>query len=444
MLLDRVDAAHFLRRVGFGGRADELDLFTGMDSDEAVDFVIDASVNPIGEPAFMSAPFDAEWQRAQAAPGWWIQRMADSTWVGRTPDMPSPLVEQLTLFWHGHFTSSMGEVNDLAKVIEQNLVLRHGCLGDFEALCQEISVGGAMLKYLDNATNIASSPQENFARELMELFTMGVGNYDENDVVAMARAWTGHNTVGWVANLGYEVNDYVFVADDHDYGPKTIFGITRNWDGPETITEIVKGSKANATARFLTQKLFSHFVHADPPTQVIDELAPTFVASGSSIAELLRAILKHPRMWDGTAYRALVKPPIHMGADLIKRSGLPADKPGFHWSLKAAGQQVFHPPNVAGWGENAYWLSATTAWGRQNIVSGIAWEVRQMNPELLADLPGMSGAAAATRLLDQFGIIDPTPTTHANVAAWIDAAPGYALPHEAAVVAGLTPEFHII
>lgn len=444
MLLDRGDAAHFLRRVGFGGRAEELDLFTGMDSDAAVDLVIDASVNPIAQPAFMTAEFEQEWQRAQAAPGWWIQRMADSTWVNRTPDMASPLVEQLTLFWHGHFTTSMGKVYDLEKIIEQNLVLRHGCLGDFESLCQEISIGGAMLNYLDNATNIASAPQENFARELMELFTMGVGNYDEGDVVEMAKAWTGHNTVGWVPALSQTVNDYIFVADDHDYGPKTIFGITRNWDGPETITEIVKGSKADATARFITNKLFSHFVHAEPPASVIDELAPVFVSSGASIAELLRAILKHPRMWDSSSRRALVKPPIHMAADLIKRIGLSADMPGFHWSLRATGQQPFHPPNVAGWGENGYWLSATTAWGRQSIVSNVAWRIKENNPGFLPDLTSLSGAAAATRLLDWFGIIDPTPTTASNVAAWLDGAPDWAMPHEAAVVAALAPEFHVI
>ena len=179
MALTRADAAHFCRRVGYGGTDAELELFTGMERSAAVDYVLGSLVNGLVRPTWIDDGTD-EWIARESTTDWWIQRMADSRWTNRDANTPSPLREKLAFFWHGHFACGHEKVEDMQKMFDQIQLYHDHGLGDFEYLVQEVSIGGAMLVYLDNATNYAEEPQENFARELMELFTMGVGNYTEN------------------------------------------------------------------------------------------------------------------------------------------------------------------------------------------------------------------------------------------------------------------------
>ena len=447
MALNRSDAAHFCRRVGYGGLPAELDFFTGMEVDAAVDYVLGVDVNPPPLPGFFADGLDS-WEERALCTAWWIQRMADSTWVGRNPNTPSPLREKIAFFWHGHFASSDEKVYDFPKLFDQNVLYRNDGLGDFENLCQQISVGGAMLVYLDNATNVAGEPQENFARELMELFTMGVGNYTEDDVVSMARAWTGHNTVGWDNVNMVEINDYVFNAEYHDNGNKTLFGITRNWDGPETITEIVHGVRQQATARFISRKLFSHFAHAQPPESVVNELAAVFIGANMQIEPLVRAILVHPRFWGAESRHQLVKPPVDWLAEIVKRVGFPAEDFDPHWRLGRTGQTPFEPPNVSGWGENGYWLSTATAWGRQDLAMGSLWRAEALDLPFLNELgdEGVTEDQAADMVFDAFGIVDRSASSRNGLKSWFqDMADNnpWGLDHEGVALGAMLPEFHV-
>lgn len=299
-----------------------------------------------------------------------------------------------------------------------------------------------MLSYLDNATNVRGNEQENFARELMELFTCGVGNFTEGDVVAAAKAWTGHNTVGW--NGTRNDHTYVFRADRHDNSNKTLFGITRNWDGPDTITELCHGARAVATSRFITRKLYQFFVHPDPSAQEIDLLAGVFRTHNLSVRELLRAMLGRPDFWSPRARAALVKSPTEWVVDTLRRTGIPVTEAGAWWAMPAMGQRLFDPPNVAGWKQNAYWVSTATAWGRARWVSHIRWKVD--NPPVFAGVGDLAPSQIVERILTTFGITRPSPSTQQALASWATHARQHhrwSIRHNAVVLGALCPDFQV-
>ena len=206
---------------------------------------------------------------------------------------PTPLAEKMTLFWHSHFACGFEKVQDMSAMQDQHTIFRQYGMGDFGELLRRVSISSAMLVYIDNESNVAGGIQENFARELMELHTIGVGNFTEADVVAMARAWTGHNVVGW--NGSWYDTTYHYYANRHDNGQKTLFGITDNWDatgqygGRSTINELVYGVKQADTARFIARKLFKFFVNISPTDTTVQNLANVFVGAGMNIAALVRA-----------------------------------------------------------------------------------------------------------------------------------------------------------
>ena len=181
----------------------------------------------------------------------------------------------MTLFWSNHFVSSFDKVYDARAMWDQVQLYRSLALGNFRTLCHQMALTVAMLEYLDNATNAAGSPNQNFARELIELMTLGPGNYTEADVDASARAWTGHGIDDSV-----QPRRYVFRPTWHDNGTKTFFGTTKNWDGPAIIDEILDNpAKRTIMARFICRKLWGWFAYAKPADAVINGLADVFVAN---------------------------------------------------------------------------------------------------------------------------------------------------------------------
>ena len=244
------------------------------------------------------------------------------------------------------------------------------------------------------------------------------------------------------------INDYVFRADRHDNGSKTIFGITRNWDGPETITEIVRGSKQQATARFMARKVFSHFAHARPPASVVNELAASFIAADMSVAALLRAVLVHPRFWDGNSRHQLVKPPVDFIAELVKRTGVPTADQGLLWQMSFTGQIPFDPPNVSGWGENGYWLSTATAWGRQEFGEWALWRSESLELPFLNQIAdeGVSPSQAADAIFAGFGILNGSAASRNGLESWFIEMQNdnpWGLDHEGVIMGALLPEFHV-
>lgn len=431
-VLTRSDAAHFLRRIGFGGTEAEIQHFTGRTRLQAVT----EAMNFADAPDVVAPPVYGhgnQWEKWVTAYEWWVTRMRDTI---------KPLQEKMTLFWHGHFCSEQWKVDDMGAMFDQNNLFRTQGLGNFHSLAQAVSIGPAMLVYLDNATNRVGAEQENFARELMELFTLGVGNYTEGDVVAMAKAWTGHNSVGW--NGSFYDPTYVFRENRHDNTNKTLFGITRNWNGPEALTEIVNGSKRPQCARFIARKMYRFFANATPADATVQYLADQFTASNMDIATLLREILLHEDFWGEKSRYALVKSPIEFVVSLLRRVPVPVANAGLTWSMQSMGQILYNPPNVAGWGQNGYWLSTATAWGRGQWLAGMRWRLADLG--YWATLKDQSAADAVSTIFSDLGIVDPSPNTRSQLQSWftsMKSSASWAIQPNALIMGGTCPDFQL-
>lgn len=459
--LSRHDAAHLLRRAGFGGSDAELVALTGASREDAVSAVMgftstDATPQgpDVGVPGFVNN--SAQWEARGDAIEWWIQRMADldnpTTVPGTVPAVSAsiPIWEKLSLFWHEHFACGQDKVSDFPRMWDQIRMFRRMAMGDFENLVRATAVHPAMLVFLDNQSNVADGIQENFARELMELHTCGVGNFTEEDVVSMARAWTGHNTVGWTGSRWDPT--YQYRPDRHDHGPKKLFGITANWNGVQvepgerdTVTELVKGEKQPETARFVAAKLFRYFAHLTPAEATIDELADAFVAADMEIAALVRAVLLHDDFWAEQARHGLVKSPVEFVVSLVRRSGLPANQMGLPWSMEPMGMTLFDPPSVKGWGQGEYWLGTVSAWARGGFARHQRWRAEKAG--LLAELESdPDDEAAAAAIFALFGLEEVSATTRDAVERWHRRTyqhTRWAAAPQGFLVGALCPEFHL-
>lgn len=399
--MSRADAAHLLRRVGFAPTLAEIDQIAALDRVAAVDQVLDtrAATTP-PDPAFLTDAGLADWQKHQRLQWWWLDRMRATA---------TPIVEKLTLFWHNHFVSAQGKLYDIALLHRQNQLYRRLALGNYRDLVQQMAIEPAMLEYLDNASNRSGVVQENFGRELLELFTLGQGNFTETDVVAMSRAWTGHN-------LTADGRNYQFYANRHDNSAKTLFGISRNWDGPAAVDELLLGSRQQAAARFLVAKLWSWFAHPGPPTAVVDDLTAAFVASGLEIRALLRAMLLRDEFWSTAARYALVRQPAEFVVATLRATGLGPDVLHPEWFMEGMGQVLYDPPNVAGWKQNGYWVSTSGYWSRAAWGRYCRWVASERG--VFQGVAGLNAAAAVQSAFDRFGVVDASPATRAGLEAW--------------------------
>jgi uncharacterized protein (DUF1800 family) len=390
-------------------------------------------VNP---PATRPAGIDtapSEYAGFYSALYWWFERMTT---------VPAPLQEKMTLFWHGHFACSNVKVQTWAKMMDQNLLFRSLGVGSFRDLCLQASLSPAMLIYLDNIANVAANPQENFARELMELHTIGVGEFTESDVVAMTRAWTGHGQVGW---NGTRMDfDYLFRPEQHDNGLKTLFGITRNWDAPDTIDELVLGVKRTACARFITRKLYRFFVAPQAPDAVVNALATVFETSGMSIGALLRAMFLHESFWASENRFALVRSPIEYVVNLIRVTGLHLADAGLHFTLYGMGQVPFYPPNVDGWPHHEGWLSSSTLWARASFLQFVQWGTAGNG--WWGNIQALGADAGIDKVLLDLGLVDASPATVSLLKAWFAdfvTQHAWAAPADCLLMGCMTPEFQL-
>jgi uncharacterized protein (DUF1800 family) len=407
--VDPANIAHLLRRTEFVAKTARVSALSAMaDISAAVDDVLDFTPN--GSPTLpLYLTYHDEndgWSQYVYAYNWWLENM-------RT--RPRPMQEKMTLFWHGHFTSSWWDgIGRADHMMHQNQLYRLQALGNFRALTQAMALEPAMLVYLSNADNRKGSPNQNFARELMELFTLGVGNYTEADVEAAARAWTGYNA-DWPAYT------YQFFPDRHDTNPKTFFGQSRNWNGPEIIDEILRDNPAKRliAARYITNKLWSFFAYPGGPTSVINELADVFIAANLDLKPLLKALLIHPEFYSTAAKQGLVRTPTDWLVALSHATGLTGDDLGGSWQGERMGQTLYNPPNVAGWKANAYWMNTGAVSARAGVARGITWHLRNTGPyNGFEDLNGMTAAAAVDFVATYFGMAPlSTATRNALIAA---------------------------
>ncbi len=369
-LLSLDDARHLLNRSGFAASAADAESFTGLSRQEAADWLLrtsrDVSVTP--PPAWVSTPIvpasklrDMTREEREAEQRLNIERAFDlrEWWFREMLTTPSPLTEKMTLFWHNHFATSQQKVRYTTLMYQQNALLRKNALGNFGSMLRQVARDPAMLIYLDNANSRREQPNENFAREVMELFTLGEGNYSEQDIKEMARAFTG-----W--SLDRETGEFMFRRGMHDAGVKTIFGKRANFDGDQAIDLLLKRPE---TAVFITRKLWREFVSPAPDEADVVRLAALFRESGYSIAKLMQAMLVSDAFYAADNRGSLVKSPVEFVVGTLKQFEIqtPNLRP-FVLASALLGQNVFTPPNVKGWPGGEAWINATTLLGRKQFI----------------------------------------------------------------------------
>ena len=454
----RADAAHLLRRAGYGGTNAEINAFRGKSLTSAVDAVLghkSSDVIPagpdVGTPSFVTN--SSGYQAQRDSTNWWLHRMATLPQPASVSSGELPIHERMAFFWHDHFACGVDKVGSMETMWDQIRRFRKHGLRHFDTLVREASLSPAMLIALDNHTNHYFAEQENFARELMELYTCGVGNFTESDVVSMARAWTGHSIVGWNGS-GYE-RTYEYRSVEHNHNNKTLFGITANWNGVkvvngerDTITELINGARKTATSKFIARKLFRHFANYWPSQQTVDELATVMRGNGMKISPVLRAIFHHEDFWaSGTRY-ALIKSPADFTVSWLKRLDLNLNETGelsLDSRLRDMGQELFEPPSVAGWGRGTKWLSSAGAWSRGEFLESMRYK-----DAVQAALPDIDDDDDPLWVVDQLvnflGLEDVSDNTETAIREWFqDAAfnASSSISRNRGILAGMCPEFHV-
>ena len=373
---ERVRVAHLLRRSGFGATKAELDHFAAMGQTAATEAILNYSKtsNAALESQLPTIDLGGTPQPTAAAiQAWWLQRMAQSA---------RPLEEKMTLFWHGLLTSGLDKAGP-AQLFTQNQLFRGMALGNFDDLLKAVSKDPAMMVYLDTETNRKGKPNENYARELMELFTTGIGHYSEDDVRESARSFTGWTLQGG-KQLRYTTASQL-VPRLHDAGVKTFMGKTGTFTGDDIVEMLVP---LRATAVRLSTRLFSFFAYPNPDQEIVNHLADTFQKAHYNVGAVVRQIFTMDAFYSDQAYRALVKSPAELVAQTLKATG--ANARGYTAAAAAMapmGQVLFYPPNVAGWPGGSSWINSSTLLNRINFANAAAqWSQASMTAQTLAQL----------------------------------------------------------
>jgi len=383
---DAVKAAHLLNRAGFGGTTDEIAAVMEAGPADSIDRLLDFpdasadEINPADVPDLSSidgypktfadrrklyASKTAEERQAilnelmaknrealVATIGWWVNRMARG---------PYPLQEKLTLFWHGHFTTSAKDERSAWLMWEQNELLRRQAAGNFGDFVRAISRDPAMLDYLNNAQNRKQKPNENYARELMELFTLGIGNYSERDIKEAARSFTG-----WA----HDGDDFVFRAFDHDKGQKTFFGRRGDFDGDDVITIILQHPKC---APYIAQRLLTFFVTDEPDQAVCESLGAMLRDAKYDLRPVLHTIFTSRLFYSPSVIGSQIKSPVQLVVGTVRL--LDIDLPDvrtMYGAMDQMGQVPMMPPSVKGWPGGRMWINTSTLFVRYNTAVYLA------------------------------------------------------------------------
>jgi uncharacterized protein (DUF1800 family) len=424
---------HLLRRAGFGARPDELEYYGQMSTTQAVDELVDYDRIADDVDSFIgNAAYVGTTTRGVFSPRTNITD-ARQRWLFRMVHSDRPLQEKMTLFWHNHFATGYAKIagalgaaeatrylaakaaEDPGKVRGQIEMLRDNALGNFRDILINVAKDTAMLVWLDGRTNTKAKPQENFAREIMELFTMGVGNYTEPDVYAGARVFTGWNLVrtGNAAD-GSQHFEFIYNPGQHDTAPKS-FSFPIYPDGNATIParaaaggmqdglDFINGLAANPnTGRYLAAKLWRFFVSEfrDPDPAFVDRIAAVYLQNGYEMRPVIREVLLSSQFWDAASYWARYSWPVEYVVRALKDVG---------WSgfsvdtaltpLANMGQVLFEPPDVAGWDAGRTWFSTGAMLARMNFASTISANQRF---NLVAAVKNAGASRSADGLLSYF------------------------------------------
>ncbi len=371
-------AAHLLGRAGLGATPEQLHEYAPMTRVEAIDRLLTmprATGTRLSPPDWIDARpaddfpesdrmgiskddlrkkvRDLQRQRGRALKAWWYEELLSTD---------APLRERMTLFWHNHFTSSLQKVKDPRLMYQQNALLREHALGSFQALVGAVARDAAMLQYLDGQRSRKNKPNENFARELLELFTLGEGHYTESDIKEAARAFTG-----W--RVQRRTGETHNVRRQHDRGKKTFMGETGTLDGDDIVRIVLENPQ---TARFITEKLWHYLVSPEPDASEVDRLAKVFRDSKYDTKTLVRAMLLSPTFWAGSTRGSLAKSPVDLLVGTVRAFDLPIwDIGNLVQASRRLGQDLLDPPNVKGWPGGANWISSTTLLLREQFLTAV-------------------------------------------------------------------------
>jgi uncharacterized protein (DUF1800 family) len=388
---DAAKAAHLHRRAGFGStRADIL-----RDVKDGPTASVDRFLKPRAVTADEQGILDSLRQGvldsgdADRLKAWWLYRVLYD---------PDVLREKLTLFWHGHFATSNRKVNNLTLMLAQNELFRKHALGPFADLAGGVVGDAAMLVWLDGAGSKKEKPNENFGREFLELFTLGIGNYTEKELREAARAFTG-----WSIEKGAGV----FHEAGHDAGEKTFLKRTGAWKSADIVRITLEQP---ACAEFLCKKLYRYFVREDedPSAELLRPLTQELRDRNYDIGHLVGVILRSRHFYDSAVRRQRIACPVEFSAGLLRSLEVPrADVRLLALALacERQGQDLFYPPNVKGWDGGKTWLNSTTVLERGNWCNDIIWGnadfgLKTYDPLAWAKRSGIAPAKAAEALLD--------------------------------------------
>ena len=394
-------AAHLLNRAGFGGTPAEIEKLLKMGHGDAVDYLVDYERIPDATlPPEWAKPDPDRLQRAKQTRqlrqemrdaseekrkeleektralrraeqqnwrmntvdlrGWWLNRMAHG---------PRPLQEKLTLFWHGHFATSIQKVKDSYLMYLQNETFRKHASGSWRDLLVEVTRDPAMLIWLDQTQSRKQNPNENYAREVMELFALGEGNYTEKDISEAARAFTG-----LVYDRLSQTSDYR--PGLHDEGEKTVLGKTGKLDWQDVLDVIVAQPQA---ARFICAKLWNFFVSDKTPDPLITELATRFRKADHHFKPVLRAMFRSEEFYSESVIRNHVKSPVQWLVSNVRMLERELPPPAVAGNmLSNLGQDLFAPPNVKGWDGGLTWITTNNLLARYNLAEGLVYGKNQI------------------------------------------------------------------
>lgn len=373
---DRSKVAHLLRHFGLGASEAELEEYGKLGYKGAVEKLLEYKSVDEGFDTPIEAFVNIEGRLFMNAAQWW--------WALRLLTTKRPLQEKLTLFWHDHFATSASKVGAVYLMQQQNETMRQHACGKFEDLLLNVSKDPAMLFWLDNQYNVKGRPNENFAREVMELFTIGLNNYREDDIKEIARAYTGwrfrFQRPPEMSNLPAK-GEYAFQANLHDTQAKSVLGMHGNWNG-EDICRILANQPQ--TSRFMSRKLWEWFAYPNPSLELVENLAATWRKAGSDLKTVLRTIAMHPEFTSPRAMRSITKNPVDFVIPPLRAIGAgrrvaEAIKKGEHRRkdnninfqaiaalpatvqiMRNMGMELFFPMDVDGWTSGEGWITTAT------------------------------------------------------------------------------------
>lgn len=375
---DLAAARHLLARAGFGGTVEQARELHALGLDGMVSWLVDYEDQPdvVGpyiwradekQPsireirkldekerrALRQKTRRADQRRLVELRQWWVKRMLETR---------RPLEEKMTLFWHGHFTTSYRDVRSSKLLSQQNDLLRTHATGNFGELLHEISRDPAMLAYLNNNQNRKGRPNENYAREVMELFTLGIGNYDEGDIKEVARAFTG-----WTFDR--RTGRFIDNRRQHDTGVKSILGSTGRFNGADVCDLLLRRKQCG---KYIAGKIFAFFAYADPDPVVVEELGELLRSCRYELKPLLKRMFKSRAFYSQRARGQQVKSPVNLLVSTIRMLEM-SSPPGELLARAAArlGQELFAPPNVRGWVEGTSWITTSSLLERDNFCGAL-------------------------------------------------------------------------